>query len=94
MGDIYVADFKKLIDGYEDKYPYGTLKITYVEKEFIEVIPSEHIYNLSSGPKNDIRDGKTAQPDYFTQVPFPLMRAELQALHQQDIIIFVSRKEP
>lgn len=93
LGDVYVVDFKALIDEYEEKYPYGTLKITSVEKEFIEVVPSLPIYNLSSGPKKDIRDGKTELPNYFSPPSFPLMRAELQELHQQKIIIFVSRKE-
>jgi len=92
FADIYVVDFNRIMDDYKQKYPYGALKVISVEKEYIEVIPSEIVHNLSSGPKNDIRDGKTEQPNYFSQLPFPLVRAELHELHQKEIIIFVSRK--
>jgi len=91
VNDKYLVDYTKIFDGADEKYKYGVMKISSISTETVEFLISEMSYDGKSGPRKDIRDGKTSESNYFVQEPATFTKTELLNLKNSDAIDSIVR---
>lgn len=91
INDVYMVDYTKIFDEFDKTYKYGAMKVVDVGEAVVKVSLSEMSYNMRSGPREDYRDGKTADADYFVPDLFEIDREMLASLVEEDVIYDVYR---
>lgn len=89
--DYYVVDLREFYSGADAEYPYGLMRVTNVSPSGIEVKVGSMIYNLASGVKKDIREGKAAADSYYEPETIVFELAELQELRNSGAIHSIQR---
>ncbi len=79
VDDYYVVDFAKIFTEVDAEYHYGVMQITDVTPTEVEMRVSNIAYNMASGVRQDIRDGKAAVDAYYDEGTIRLELGELQA---------------
>lgn len=91
VNDYYVVDFRDMYADADAEYPYGLMRVADVSTSGVEVQVGTMIYNLSSGIKQDIRDGKAAADNYYELETVFFELAELQDLKNSGAIHSIER---
>jgi len=89
--DKYLVDYTKVLDSSDNKFKYGVMKIYSVTSEAVEFLISEIAYDGKSGPRKDIRDGKTSESTYFDHETVVLTKKKLLNLKNSQAIYSVVR---
>ena len=91
VNDYYVVDLREIYTEADAEYPYGLMRVSDVSTSGIDVQVGSMIYNMASGVKQDIRDGKAAADDYYESETIFFELAELQDLKQSGAIHSIVR---
>lgn len=91
VNDYYIVDFREIFTESDGEYPYGLLRVSDVSTSGVEVQVGSMIYNLASGARQDIRDGKAAADDYYGPETILFELTELQDLRNSGAIHSVER---
>lgn len=91
VNDFYVVDFRDIYAEADTEYPYGLMRVSNVSANGVEVQVGSMIYNMASGVRQDIRDGKVAADDYYESGTIFFDLAELQELKSSGAIHSVNR---
>ena len=91
VNDYYVVDLTKIYTEADAEYPYGLLRVSDVTTSGIEAQVGSMIYNMTSGVRQDIRDGKAAADDYYEPETQFFEMAELQDLMNSGAIRSIER---
>ena len=91
VNDYYVVDFREIYIEADADHPYGLMRVSDVSTSGIEVQIGNMIYNMASGVKQDIRDGKAAADDYYEPETIFIELAELQDLRNSGAIHSIER---
>jgi len=91
VSDYYVVDFREIYSEADAEYPYGLMRVTNVSPSGIEMQVGNMVYNLASGVKKDIRDGKAAADNYYELETIVFKLAELQELRNSGAIHSIQR---
>ena len=79
VDDYYIVDFAEIFTEVDPEYHYGVMRITDVTSTDVEMQISTVAYNMASGVRQDIRDGKAAEDSYYEQGSVRFEFGELQA---------------
>lgn len=90
-GDRYVMNVASLLKAPQSKLMYGVLRVRAVNPDSIEFDAPTVFYSGTSGPNNDLRDGKLDEPGYFAAAPIVLSRDELARIHHDHAIHAIQR---
>ena len=91
VNDYYVVDFREIYTEADAEYPYGLMRVSDVSTSGIEVQVGSMIYNMASGVRQDIRDGKATADDYYEAETIFFGLAELQDLRDSGAIHSIER---
>lgn len=92
VNDIYHVDYSKIIEGMDDKFKYGSMKVTEVSSNGVQVLVSKLVYDRQTGVAKDIREDKTDNREYFTDEVSVFTHQELIEFEQVDAIYSISRE--
>ena len=67
VNDYYIVDFAKIFTEADPEYHYGVMQITNLTPTDVEMRISTIAYNIASGVRDDIRDGKAAADSYYEE---------------------------
>lgn len=92
VGDMYVVRVSKIFEGGDPDYDYVLMRVESVNAEQIAFKAGNMQYNVSRGPRDDIRSGKAGNPDYFGGEVLMFTIDELRAIRDDGGIHSIHRK--
>ena len=92
VGDLYVVNFEKMIEGANTGYKYGVMRVLQVSEDGVELAISKNGYKRSSSTNKAIRNGATSNPDFFESEPAFLKFGQLKTFRERKAILSVSRE--
>ena len=92
VGDLYVVNFEKMIEGANTGYKYGVMRVLQVSQDGVELAISKNGYKRSSSTNKAIRNGETSKPDFFESEPAFMKIGQLKTFRESKAILSVSRE--
>lgn len=92
VDDYYIVDFAKIFTNVDPEYHYGVMRITDVTSTDVEMQVSTVAYNMASGVREDIRDGKAAADSYYEAGTVRFEILELQAYADSGAVHSIERR--
>lgn len=90
-GDRYVMNVASLLKTPQSKTMYGVLRVRGVNGSSVEFDAPTFFYSGTSGPTQDMRDGKLDQPGYFSPTPIVLSKEEIARIHKEHALHSIER---
>ena len=92
VNDFYIVDFAKIFEEVDPEYHYGVMQITNVTPTDIEMRVSLIAYNMASGVRDDVREGKAAADSYYEEGIVTFEIGELQAYADAGAVHSIERR--
>lgn len=89
--DIYVVNVSPLLKSPQSLGMYGLLRVRKVEGDRVEFDTPAVAYEKVTAAQADLRNGKLADPAYFSGEPLGLSRAALADLHKNGSLKSIKR---
>lgn len=91
VDDYYIVDFAKIFTEVDPEYHYGVMQITNVTPTDVEMRISTFAFNMASGVRQDIRDGKAAADTYYEDGTITFGIDELRAYAEDGAVHSIER---
>ena len=91
VDDYYIVDFAKIFTEVDPEYHYGVMRITNVTSTGVEMQVSTIAYNMASGVRDDIRDGKAAADSYYEEGTITFEFDEMRAYADDGAVYSIER---
>jgi len=91
VNDYYVVDFTKIFVEADPEYKYGVMRVTDVDGQQVAMQVSDIAYDRASGASKDVREGKAAAAEYYSNETVYFDHGELLELRDDGAIHSIKR---